>query len=90
MAGEVAMRKTPSRQPGKKQAEELKLRRKLKAQLIIESAGRCQRCRSTGDFRGLDLAHIVPLSRGGQTVATNCQILCRSCHVKKYHGIKEC
>lgn len=41
----------------------------------------CARCGKTGKTRrGFQVDHIVPLNRGGKTVASNLQILCRKCN----------
>jgi len=71
-----------------KQRKELKLRSKLKKELIEEHGAYCQTCGGTGDFRGISLSHIIPLSRGGKTSKENCILEDYSCHSKR-HGIKE-
>lgn len=76
------MKRSPIRKISPKQRTELALRRKLKGQLIIESAGYCMTCGRTGDWRGLSLSHIIPLSRGGKTNRENCLIECLPCHEK--------
>jgi 5-methylcytosine-specific restriction endonuclease McrA len=66
--------------------EELNRRRKLKAELLLEcptdSAGvrTCPKCKRRPDFRGLQLVHKIPLSRGGKTTRENCLIRCGPCH----------
>ena len=65
-----------------KQSAELRLRRKLKRELMIETEEHCQTCHSTGDWRGLSLSHIIPLSRGGKTTRENCPLECYPCHEK--------
>ena len=71
---------------------ELKRRRLLKGQLIIESGGRCQTCGQRPDFKDgrgeLHLSHIISISRGGKTEGGNVLVECRKCHNKR-HGIKE-
>lgn len=65
-----------------KQRAELQLRRRLKGKLIIKYGGKCQTCGTKGDWRGLSLSHIIPLSRGGKTDEINCLLECFSCHEK--------
>ena len=74
------MRKSRINPVSAKQKEELKQRRLLKGQLIIESGGRCQTCGGVGDWLGLSLSHIIPLSRGGKTERGNCLIEDNTCH----------
>ena len=40
----------------------------------------CRHCHTT---RGLQIDHIWPVCRGGRTVDSNLQTLCRRCNVKK-------
>ncbi|KKM27106.1 hypothetical protein LCGC14_1578010 [marine sediment metagenome] len=88
------MKKTLLRQVSSKQKIELALRRKLKQELLEECPGVngykvCPRCLKRPDFRGLQLAHKIPLSRGGKTDRTNCEILCATCHFVDEHHQKE-
>jgi 5-methylcytosine-specific restriction endonuclease McrA len=48
----------------------------VKAQ-VLEGDGRCVRCGSTED---LEVDHVVPASRGGETTADNLRVVCRECH----------
>ncbi len=77
----------------KKQRAEIKLRSKIKAELMIECEGLCMDCGKWPDYKDgiglLHLVHIIPLSQGGKTTRENCTILCRTCHNTKYHGIIE-
>lgn len=44
----------------------------------------CARCGKTGKTRrGFQVDHIVPLNKGGKTVTSNRQILCRKCNGEK-------
>ncbi len=73
----------------KKQRGEVRLRGKMKAQLILENRNHCMTCDDENrDWRGLSLSHIIPLSRGGKTELSNLELLCYVCHGKK-HGIRE-
>jgi len=80
----------PSPKSEKKRQRELKLREKVKAELIfeqLEGSGHvyCTACRKLPDWRGIDLSHIVALSQGGKTTKENTLLLCRDCHEKKHH-----
>lgn len=79
------MKRSPIKHISCRQQAELKARRILKAQLVIESGGRCQECGNAPTWEGLDLAHVIPLSRGGKTERSNVKVLCRSCHRKLHH-----
>lgn len=46
--------------------------------------GRCVYCGST---QNLQLDHIIPFSKGGDTCLENLQLLCRSCNIKKSNKI---
>ena len=74
------MKRTLLRKVSPKQAKELKARRLLKAQLILESKGLCMTCKKRPNFLGLSLSHIIPLSRGGVTSRENCVAECYPCH----------
>ena len=76
------MKRTPLRQVSNKQKVELARRAKLKKEYIEETGGHCHTCGSTGDWRGLSLSHIIPLSRGGQTTRENTRLECFPCHLK--------
>ncbi|MEU7632780.1 TerD family protein [Nocardia sp. NPDC049220] len=49
----------------------------VKAEVWQRDGGKCVEC---GDGHYLEFDHVIPLSRGGATSATNLQILCRSCN----------
>jgi hypothetical protein len=77
----VKLKKSPINKVSKKQSAELKLRSKLKAKLIAEFGEHCMTCHDVNrDFRGLSLSHVVPLSRGGLTVKSNCVVECYPDH----------
>lgn len=52
----------------------------VKAEVWQRDGGKCVEC---GDSHYLEFDHIIPLSRGGATSATNLQILCRACNRAK-------
>lgn len=44
----------------------------------------CRRCgKYMPDRVGLQIDHIIPVSKGGKTVASNLQVLCSNCNAKK-------
>lgn len=45
--------------------------------------GICPICRKHFELDEMQADHIVPWSKGGHTVAANCQMLCRACNLKK-------
>ena len=59
-------------------------------QTVIERAGElCEYCRGSGDFRGMQMAHIIPKSLGGSDNTDNLLYLCARCHFTKLHHLKE-
>lgn len=44
---------------------------------------KCVYCGETFEFDQMHADHILPWSRGGQTVPNNCQMLCTKCNLKK-------
>ena len=54
---------------------------KIRALVIVRDSGRCRRC---GSARNLEVDHIVPLSRGGDSEERNLQTLCRRCNRRKW------
>lgn len=45
--------------------------------------GRCNNCHKPFNFNEMEADHIQPWSKGGRTVLKNCQMLCKTCNVKK-------
>jgi hypothetical protein len=54
---------------------------KIRALVLVRDGGRCRRC---GSARNLEVDHIVPLSRGGDSEDLNLQTLCRRCNRRKW------
>lgn len=44
---------------------------------------KCVHCGRVLEFEDMHGDHIVPWSKGGKTVAENCEMLCRDCNLKK-------
>ena len=74
------MERMPLNRRSIKQSAELRLRTKIKLALIEEHGYKCMTCGSNGDWRGLSLSHIIPLSECGETSTKNCLIECGFCH----------
>jgi 5-methylcytosine-specific restriction endonuclease McrA len=54
---------------------------RVRALVLVRDGGRCRRC---GSARNLEVDHIVPLSRGGDSDDRNLQTLCRRCNRRKW------
>lgn len=52
---------------------------------VLKRAGRgpCAHCGLSFPASAIDVDHVVPLSRGGEDVDGNVQLLCRVCHKAK-------
>lgn len=46
------------------------------------AAGKCHRC-SSDINKGFHADHVIPFSRGGETVTMNGQALCSACNLSK-------
>jgi len=53
----------------------------LRAQVLLRDGGRCRRCRRAIN---LEVDHIIPVSKGGETEESNLQTLCRRCNRRKW------
>lgn len=42
-----------------------------------------RKCKKCGSVVGLQVHHIIPISRGGRTIDLNLITLCRVCHAKE-------
>lgn len=51
-----------------------------RAEVWAKSQGRCSNC---GSIYALQIDHILPFSRGGKTLESNLQLLCRNCNQRK-------
>jgi 5-methylcytosine-specific restriction endonuclease McrA len=52
----------------------------LRMAVLMRDGARCLRCRRSDE---LTIDHITPISRGGETVESNLQTLCRNCNRRK-------
>lgn len=48
-----------------------------------QQKGICPLCGEHFEFEEMHADHIKPWSKGGKTVADNCQMLCTQCNIKK-------
>ena len=55
----------------------------MKREVYERQEGRCPLCGRHFPIEEMQGDHIVPWSRGGHTVASNCQMLCRECNNRK-------
>ena len=56
----------------------------LRQQIIQRDNYTCQKCgKHMSDGVGLQIDHIIPISKGGKTVASNLQVLCSKCNGSK-------
>lgn len=61
----------------------------LRATVLARDYLVCAKCGVLGtDPLAFDVDHIVPLSRGGEDTAENCQVLCVPCHRRKTYKIE--
>ncbi len=68
----------------RRRQERAKVTPKLRYQVFERDHFRCVRCgASAADGAKLHVDHIVPVSRGGQTVMSNLQTLCETCNLGK-------
>ena len=60
----------------------------LSAQVRKRSAGWCEDHALRGlKVKGVEVHHIVPLSRGGRNVVSNLLHLCETCHNKRHNHL---
>jgi hypothetical protein len=57
---------------------------RLRAQVLMRDEAKCRLCGATPrDGAKLQVDHVVPWSKGGETVLANLQILCTQCNIGK-------
>ena len=54
-----------------------------KREVYERQKGVCKRCRKAFAIEEMEADHVTPWSKGGHTVAANCQLLCRACNRRK-------
>jgi hypothetical protein len=57
----------------------------LRRLVVDRACGYCEYCRSSGRFalESMEIEHIIPVSRGGETVAENLALACHGCNNHK-------
>lgn len=56
---------------------------RMKESAYERQAGICVSCGKHFDIKSMQADHITPWSKGGQTIAENCQLLCADCNRRK-------
>ncbi len=54
-----------------------------KREVYERQKGICPNCGKHFDINEMEADHITPWSKGGRTIAENCQMLCRECNRRK-------
>ena len=57
--------------------------RSQKLELFMQSGGECQRCNCSITVDSFEADHVIPWSKGGKTVISNGQALCKPCNRSK-------
>jgi 5-methylcytosine-specific restriction enzyme A len=53
----------------------------LRVEVLLRDGGRCRRCHRAIN---LEVDHIIPVTKGGETEESNLQTLCRRCNRRKW------
>lgn len=56
---------------------------RTKRLVYTQQGGRCVQCGKVFKIDEMDADHIIPWSKGGETIQSNCQLLCRHCNQMK-------
>ena len=83
------MKRTTLQKVSEKQSEKIKIRQYWKPIILKRQRDVCAECKMREDWRGWELSHRIPLSRGGTDTPDNYEVLCAKCHATKRHGIRE-
>ncbi len=54
-----------------------------KREVYERQQGICPNCGQHFDIEFMEADHITPWSKGGRTIASNCQMLCQECNRRK-------
>ena len=54
-----------------------------KREAFERQKGVCPVCKKVFDIEDMEADHITPWSKGGKTIADNCQMLCSKCNREK-------
>ncbi len=55
----------------------------MRREVYEKQDGICSKCGKHFAIEEMDADHITPWSKGGKTVADNCQMLCKDCNRRK-------
>lgn len=55
----------------------------MKREAYESQNGICIKCQKSFELSGMQADHITPWSKGGKTIAKNCQMLCANCNRTK-------
>lgn len=55
----------------------------MKREAFERQKGICPKCKRKFEIEKMEADHITPWSKGGKTIAENCQMLCRDCNRRK-------
>jgi hypothetical protein len=64
-----------------------KIRGKLRLKIMQRDHYKCQICGKTKDDTILEIDHIIPVSKGGETREENLRVLCQECNASKNNNI---
>ncbi len=56
---------------------------KMKREAYEKQKGICPNCKEHFEIEEMEADHIKPWSKGGKTIAENCQMLCKECNRRK-------
>ena len=56
---------------------------RMKRTAYEKQKGFCAKCGKHFELEEMEADHITPWSKGGQTIAENCQMLCKECNRRK-------
>ena len=65
--------------------EETGISKRIRERIVERDNGRCVLCWSG---YGVQIAHVVPRSRGGRGIETNLVLLCAICHDRYDHTVR--
>ena len=63
---------------------------RMKRTAYEKQNGICKKCGQKFEIEQMEADHITPWSKGGKTIAENCQMLCKECNRKKSDEQRSC
>lgn len=64
-------------------SQRLKMTKELRHEILDQYNYTCIQCGFKSEGQGLQIDHIIPVSKGGKTVRENLQVLCDKCNLSK-------